>query len=333
MMSKLLEKRSELVFLYDIRDGNPNGDPMDENKPRIDEESGINIVTDVRLKRTIRDYLYDSLGEEILIRTIQLKDSLAIQDGKTRALDFCDTSKKTFQEQLKSIENNVLEQCIDVRLFGVTLPIELKDGSKKKTTSFKRTGPVQFNMGRSLHQVEIKHIKGTGAFASKAGEGVEREQQTFRDEYILHYSLISFHGLINENTAQHTSLSENDVQLLLEGIWNGTKGLISRSKMGQMPRLLLRVEYNTKNFHIGDLDKGIKLTSDLEEVSIRSPTDYFLDVDKLLQNITAHKDKIDNIFIKFDADINFRKAGKIISLHEAIKLAIGKEVIEINFKK
>ena len=55
----VIKNRSELLFLYDITDANPNGDPIDENKPRIDEETGINIVTDVRLKRTVRDYLND----------------------------------------------------------------------------------------------------------------------------------------------------------------------------------------------------------------------------------------------------------------------------------
>ena len=51
--------RSEILFLYDIADANPNGDPLDDNKPRLDEENEINLVTDVRLKRTIRDYLHD----------------------------------------------------------------------------------------------------------------------------------------------------------------------------------------------------------------------------------------------------------------------------------
>ena len=55
----IVKNRSEILFLYDITDANPNGDPVDENKPRVDEETGVNIVTDVRLKRTIRDYLYD----------------------------------------------------------------------------------------------------------------------------------------------------------------------------------------------------------------------------------------------------------------------------------
>ena len=55
----IVSKRSELIFLYDIKDSNPNGDPLDSNKPRMDEETSINLVTDVRLKRTIRDYLLD----------------------------------------------------------------------------------------------------------------------------------------------------------------------------------------------------------------------------------------------------------------------------------
>jgi len=69
-MSETVEDRSELLFIYDLRDGNPNGDPLDENKPRIDEETGVNIVTDVRLKRTIRDYLHDFKGKEIFVKEL-----------------------------------------------------------------------------------------------------------------------------------------------------------------------------------------------------------------------------------------------------------------------
>jgi len=88
-MSETVNNRSEILFIYDIRDGNPNGDPLDENKPRIDEETGINLVTDVRLKRTIRDYLYNFKGLEIFVREIIYDDqNMYIQDGKRRAKDF-----------------------------------------------------------------------------------------------------------------------------------------------------------------------------------------------------------------------------------------------------
>ena len=67
MNSDIITNRSEILFLYDVTYANPNGDPVDENKPRIDEETEINIVTDVRLKRTIRDYLNDYKGQDIFI--------------------------------------------------------------------------------------------------------------------------------------------------------------------------------------------------------------------------------------------------------------------------
>ncbi|PIW11018.1 MAG: type I-B CRISPR-associated protein Cas7/Csh2, partial [Caldiserica bacterium CG17_big_fil_post_rev_8_21_14_2_50_35_7] len=69
-MSEMIKNRSEILFLYDVTNSNPNGDPLDENKPRIDEGTGINIVTDVRLKRTVRDYLHDFRQQEIFVRGI-----------------------------------------------------------------------------------------------------------------------------------------------------------------------------------------------------------------------------------------------------------------------
>src|SRR3989337_3902464 len=74
MSNNIIKNRSEILFLYDVANANPNGDPVDENKPRIDEETGRNIVTDVRLKRTIRDYLHEQKGKEVFIREIRKED-------------------------------------------------------------------------------------------------------------------------------------------------------------------------------------------------------------------------------------------------------------------
>ena len=238
--------RSEILFLYDIADANPNGDPLDGNKPRLDEETEINIVTDVRLKRTIRDYLNDYKNQGIFIKEIHDDDG-NIQDAKQRALDYASSDEYESLDAARSdLKNNILDECIDVRLFGATIPIDVKVKGKKKGTSSSvtLTGPVQFRMGRSLNKVEIQHIKGTGAFASGKG----KEQKTFREEYVLPYSLIAFYGIVNENAAKETKLKPDDVDLLLDGIWNGTKNLISRSKFGQSPRCLIQIEYNEDNF-------------------------------------------------------------------------------------
>ncbi|MCK4643612.1 type I-B CRISPR-associated protein Cas7/Csh2 [bacterium] len=311
-MSENIKNRSEIIFLYDIKDANPNGDPLDENKPRIDEGTGINIVTDVRLKRTIRDYLMNFKGKEIFVREITDNQG-KIQDAKLRAKDFLEDVKdleaKGFNEQKNIIKGKIVESCIDARLFGATIPLELKVKEKNKFKTVKGsitlTGPVQFRMGRSLHKVEMKHIKGTGAFASKAGV----TQKTFREEDVLPYSLISFYGIINENAAKYTNLSEDDVKLLLDGIWNGTKNLISRSKVGQLPRLLFKVNYKEDNYHIGDLDKMIKLKSEKNDEQIRDISDIILDASELIEVLNTNKDKIECIAIKKDGRVNIDFSG------------------------
>ena len=304
-MAKLVEKRSEILFIYDVTDANPNGDPVEENKPRIDEETGHNIVTDVRLKRTVRDWLHDYKDKEIFVREIRDENGF-LQDAKMRAEDFLldkdgkkinKDSLKTVQEMEQIVYDNVIKHCIDVRLFGATIPVELKKGKKTYGGSVTLTGPVQFKLGRSLHRVEMTYIKGTGAFASQPG----KEQFTFREEYILPYSLIAFSGILNENTAAATKLTEEDLNFLMEGLWRGTKGLISRSKVGQMPRLLLQVIYKEKDYHIGELDRRIKLISTKRDEEIRDVSDLKIDVTDLAKALEANKGRIEKVrYLKDD---------------------------------
>lgn len=319
--------RSELLYLYDIADANPNGDPLDDNKPRLDEETEINIVTDVRLKRTIRDYLHDFKNQEIFIKEIQDAEG-NIQDAKQRANDYSSTEGQydSLDAAKEDLKGKILDECIDARLFGATIPIEVKVGAKNKSSSVTLTGPVQFRMGRSLNKVEIQHIKGTGAFASGKG----KDQKTFREEYIVPYSLISFYGVINENAAKETSLKDEDIDLLLDGIWNGTKNLISRSKFGQLPRFLMQIEYNENNFFIGDLNNKISICHDLEDdKKLRKISEVEIDLTSLIDSIKSNKDKIAKINYKFDSEIKFKDYSfdKLISEFNGL----GIDMNEISF--
>lgn len=276
-----LKNKSELLFMYDVKDANPNGDPLDENKPRIDEETSHNIVTDVRLKRTIRDYLFaykgynGQNGNDIFVREVEVEPG-KIQDGKARARDF-DGQK-----------DEILANCIDIRLFGGTIP--------KEKDSITLTGPVQFKMGRSLHPVVMKHIQGTGAFASKEGA----KQSTFREEDILYYSLIAFHGIINPTAAKDSLAQEEDIKLLLEGMWVGTKNLISRSKFGQMPRLLLKINYNSPWFFIGDLDALVSIVP-MQFEQLRNIDELQLDVGLLRETFKKYEEKISSVEYLIDS--------------------------------
>ena len=188
-------------------------------------------------------------------------------------------------------------------MFGGTIPLELKlkKSKKNQTGSITLTGPVQFRMGRSLHKVDMQYIKGTGAFASKDG----KSQKTFREEYILPYSLIAFYGVINENAAKSTNLREDDINKLLDGVWNGTKNLITRSKFGQTPRLLLQIEYSENNFFIGDLNNKISIKHDFEnDKEIRNINEINLVYSQLLNSLSKNTEKINKIYYKVDDNLN-----------------------------
>ncbi len=278
-MSNTIKNRSELLFLYDVKYANPNGDPMDANRPRIDEDSKHCLVTDVRLKRTIRDYLMNngySGGKNS-------KGDIFIRDEDGRPVTGAQRGKSYKDEE------EFKKKFIDVRLFGGV--------SAVKNKKFNFTGPVQFGMGKSLHAVKENFIKGTGAFATNEGA----DQKTFREEYNITYGLIGFHGIINENAAVHTDLTDEDVKDFLNGVWFGTKELISRSKKGHMPRLLIKIDYEP-GYYIGDLIEllSLKTENDIEEELISDVTNYTLETGRLNEILQKHKDKIVSVFVKKD---------------------------------
>lgn len=287
-----VSKREEFLFIYDVTMANPNGDPVEENKPRIDEETNHNLVTDVRLKRTIRDYLYDykghdgTNGKDIFVRQTEMEKG-GLKDGKSRVADFHNSSEE------------ILQGCIDIRLFGGVLPMD--------KSSFTYTGPVQIKMGRSLHKVAPKYIRGTGAFASTAG----KKQNTFRDEYILPYSLIGFYGVINENAAKHTGLTEADVTEFYDAMWVGTQNLLSRSKMGHMPRLLIRIRHKEANFFFGDLDRKVKAEFGGAPEALRGPDEITVNLDALAKVLDERKDKV-SAFLRWDESLSLSNRGDVL---------------------
>lgn len=314
-MARAVENRSEILFLYDVTDANPNGDPLDENRPRIDEETGQNIVTDVRLKRTIRDYLHSYKGLDVFV--LGIPD----QNGKL-------TTKETRQDSFGD-PVDVIENCIDIRLFGATIAV------KNKTLTL--TGPVQFKFGRSLHAVDTQLFRGTTVMPSKE----QKAQGTFWEAYILPYSLIAFYGVVNENAARlHEQLGnmiprevylyEEDVALLLEGIWNGTRNLISRSKFGQMPRLLLHVVYKGGNYHIGELDKLVSLnTNGRDGKTLRRVEEATLDVSRLGARLEEERARILRVEYCWDRALRLERNGQ--PLENISELAAGISYEELRF--
>ncbi|MDG5762059.1 type I CRISPR-associated protein Cas7, partial [Natronococcus sp. A-GB1] len=158
-----VDNRSEIVFLYDAVDTNPNGNPLtEENRPRIDDFTGEAIVTDVRLKRVVRDYL-DRQGETILIKA---SGEVGRDDKNDRYAVIHDEMEPLMEEDGPSMseEDAFLAVATDVRLFGESMTFD-----SPVTESY--TGPVQFNFGRSMHAVsESSHGK-ISVVAASSEEG------------------------------------------------------------------------------------------------------------------------------------------------------------------
>lgn len=276
---KTQANQTEILFLWDVENANPNGDILNDNAPRYDEVSHRALISDVRIKRTIRDDLYDRKDYEIFVRETASKKG-GINDGKARVQNV--VGKES------DVVGTLIEKCIDVRAFGGVFPV----GGK----AYNLTGSIQFKMTKSLHEVKNPtFIKGTGAFASKEGA----ENKTFREEYILPYALFGTYGVVNGLNSAKTKLTVNDVNEVVDSLVMGTKNLITRSKMGQYPRFLLKINYKENGFFIGELDNRIKIVKIDERVDmqsdIRSVDDYTIDMSKIKKLLEKYSNKIESV--------------------------------------
>jgi CRISPR-associated protein Csh2 len=292
---------SELIFIYDAKMCNPNGDPDEENKPRMDYLTNKNLVSDVRLKRYIRDYL-QSKNYEIWISKVEDK----VVDATTRFGKLAEQYKKTTGKKvdIKELDEDfliwLLDTLIDVRLFGATMPIK---GGESRGGGLNFTGPIQFTWGYSLNPVEI--IPSASITSTFAGRG--EEYGTIGKDWRVYYSLLAFYGIISSKRAVKTRLKVEDIFLfdnaLIEAIISEST---TRSKIGQTPRLLIRIEYNKGNF-IGDLRRYIQIKpKEGKNIdNIRDITDFEMDISNLYEILKSNKDRINRIYIWYNNELVF----------------------------
>lgn len=302
MMNDILSNRREFLFLYDIKMGNPNGDP-DENRPRVLPD-GTHYVTDVRLKRFIRDF-FKTQGKEILVDSIEGR----ITNLTGRVATFLESKGKKTADG-KELVDILLESFIDARLFGSSLAFKKQEGWEPKPVPKTLTGATQINHGEALHRAQEVDIHGTSIFASVE----EKTQGTFTTYFGLRYALIGFCGVSNEHSAQLSRMTNADYEDLLIGMWKGIRSAgNTRTKVGQVPRLLISVEYNPGiEFQFGNLLDyvALKPLNEKKEEEWSSPADYLVDLTKLINRLNEHKNKIAKIRYCVSPDINFTDNGK-----------------------
>jgi CRISPR-associated protein Csh2 len=289
---------AEIIFIKSVKDGIPNRDPLDDSNARriFGEEDGRISLSDVSIKRDVRDYVmakYPSGGPDgnnfVYVREERTDDGKLLGRGSLakELKDRAGIESSSMQDVLTSV-------AFDVRTFGVVYSVS------KET--FKLTGPVQFGWAHSMHPVESQYVQGTVIMPSKDIKKTEGEdsveglgQGTIWTTYIVPFAVFAMPGIINANIARETMMTENDVELLLEGLWNGTRIRQARGRGIQQPLLLIHVEYNDPMYRIGYLEESIKL---VVESQLETPTkldEIEIDVSDLTKILEGNWDKIKQV--------------------------------------
>ena len=228
-MGEAIKNRYEFVVLFDVENGNPNGDPDSGNMPRIDPESGLGLVTDVCLKRKIRNYV-ETVKEEAKGYKIYIKEDVPLNRSDREAcesLGITETEDKKVTEALKKLKKSdkdvdiklrdyMCDNFYDIRTFGAVMTTFVK----ASLNCGQVRGPVQLGFARSIDPIVSQEVTIT-TVAITTEKDAENKSTEMGRKYIVPYGLYRVEGYISANLARKvTGFSEEDLDLLWEAIIN-----------------------------------------------------------------------------------------------------------------
>ncbi|MCX4326834.1 MAG: type I-C CRISPR-associated protein Cas7/Csd2 [Lachnospiraceae bacterium] len=221
-MAEAIKNRYDFVVLFDVENGNPNGDPDAGNMPRIDMETNCGIVTDVCLKRKIRNYV-EAVKEGEEGYRIYIKERVPLNRSDEEAYHSMNVDPKKVKEQKKKIENFDLkardymcENFFDIRTFGAVMTTFVKDNLNCGQVR----GPVQIGFAKSIDPIIPQEITITRV-AITTEKDAENKKTEMGRKYIVPYGLYRAEGYVSANLARKvTGFSEEDLELLWQAIIN-----------------------------------------------------------------------------------------------------------------
>ncbi len=218
-VSPSIAHRYDFVFLFDVRNGNPNGDPDAGNMPRMDPETGRGLVTDVALKRKIRNYVAMARGDAPRY-DIYMRDGAVLNVQHRKAYEHFkiepDTkSKKAPKDKAQELTNWMCDNFFDIRSFGAVMSTEVNAGQVR--------GPVQFTFAESIDPIVPMEVTITRSSVTNEADA-QKNDRTMGRKHIVPYGLYRAHGFISGRLASDakkgTGFSEADLSLLWEALAN-----------------------------------------------------------------------------------------------------------------
>lgn len=221
-MSEPIQNRYDFVVLFDVENGNPNGDPDAGNMPRIDAETGYGLVTDVCLKRKIRNYV-ETVKEDAPGYGIYIKDNVPLNASDRKAYEHLGIDEKKLKEIKKDRKNldgevrdYMCREFFDIRTFGAVMTTFVK----ANLNCGQVRGPVQLGFARSIDPIVPQEVTITRV-AITTEEDFNKKGTEMGRKYIVPYAAYRVEGYVSANLAQKTTgFSEQDLALLWEAILN-----------------------------------------------------------------------------------------------------------------
>lgn len=293
-MSEVIKKRIDFVYMFDVQDGNPNGDPDAGNLPRVDAETGMGLVTDVCLKRKVRNYVQvakeGEQGNDILVKSKEISGEETFINGEIRKMYKEDLGidlkikDKAPADKVASGREAMCKRFFDVRTFGAVLSTGANAGQVR--------GAVQMTFARSQDTIVAAEHALTVCAARDEDKAYDSQVGIQGRKATVPYGLYVCHGFISANLAKQTGFSEDDLALFFEALQNmfdvdrsAARGLMSAQKL-----VVFKHASELGNAPANKLFDRVKVTKNCDGAP-RSFSDYTVTIDKdgLPENIIVEE--------------------------------------------
>ena len=292
-MSEPIKNRYDFVILFDVENGNPNGDPDAGNMPRVDPETGYGLVTDVCLKRKIRNYV-ETLKEDAPGYRIYIKDGTPLNRSDNEAIaalgikEDLKAAKKADPGIDRKLQNYMCESYFDIRTFGAVMTTFVKGALNCGQVR----GPVQLTFARSIDPVVLQEVTITRVAITTEADAEKKGTEMGR-KHIIPYALYRAEGFVSANLARKTTgFSDEDLQLLWQAILNMFENdhSAARGKMAVRELIVFKHDSELGNAPAYKLFDAVQVQRNAGVIAPRSYQDYRVTVaDELPEGVTCER--------------------------------------------